>query len=222
MTVAVADVAANLTGVRERIAAAGGDERVRVVAVTKGFGPDAVEAAVACGLHDVGENYAQELEAKLRGLAVPRPCVHFIGRLQTNKVRHIAALVDVWQSIDRDSAAVEVAKRAPGATVLVQVNVSEEAQKGGCSPHDTPALVARCRDLGLAVVGLMTVGRTGEPAGARAGFRLLASLADRLGLAERSMGMTDDLEVAVEEGSTMVRVGSALFGPRPRPDARAN
>jgi len=217
MTVDPAGVAEHLAHVRERIAAAGGSERVRVVAVTKGFGPDAIEAAVACGLTDVGENYAQELEAKLPALTCERPRVHFIGRLQTNKVRHLAPLVDVWQTIDREHAAAEVAKRAPGATVLVQVNVSDEPQKGGCAPDDAEGLVARCRDLGLDVTGLMTVGRTGEPADARAGFALLSSLADRLGLPERSMGMTDDLEVAVSEGATMVRIGTALFGARPRP-----
>jgi PLP dependent protein len=210
-----AAVAARLGQLRERIGRAGGQD-VRVVAVTKGFGPDAIDAASVCGLTDVGENYAQELLGKLGGLQHPRPRIHFIGRLQTNKVRQLAAVVDVWQTVDRAAAATEVAKRAPGASVLVQVNVSDEPQKGGCPPAEAPALVARCQEQGLRVLGLMTVGRTGSPADARAGFALLSSLADRLGLPERSMGMTDDLEVAVQEGATMVRVGTALFGPRPR------
>lgn len=213
-----ADVALRLERVRERIGSVGGDG-VRVVAVTKGFGADAIEAAVACGLTDVGENYAQELAEKVPLLGCERPRIHFIGRLQTNKVRHLAPLVDVWQTIDRDHAATEVARRAPGARVLVQVNVSGEPQKGGCPPTEAEVLVARCRDLGLEVLGLMTVGRTGTPDDARAGFRLLTSLADGLGLPERSMGMTDDLEVAVSEGATMVRIGTALFGARPRPTA---
>jgi pyridoxal phosphate enzyme (YggS family) len=214
-------VARRLAVVRDRIAAAGGDPGLRVVAVTKGFGPDAIAAAASVGLRDVGENYAQELLAKLP--AVPpaaRPFavrVHFIGRLQSNKVRALAPIVDVWQSVDRFSLATPLARHAPGAAVLVQVNVSDEPGKGGCAPTDAPGLVASLRDAGLRVDGLMAVGRTGEAEAARAGFRLLRRLADDLGLAERSMGMTDDLEVAVEEGSTMVRVGAALFGPRPRP-----
>jgi PLP dependent protein len=128
----------------------------------------------------------------------------------------------VWQTIDRVELGRQVAKRAPGARVLVQVNVSDEPAKGGCHPDGVDSLVAALTDDGLAVEGLMTVGRTGPPELARPGFRLLAELADAHGLPVRSMGMTDDLEVAVEEGSTMVRVGSALFGPRPRPEERAN
>jgi pyridoxal phosphate enzyme (YggS family) len=219
--ITVPDVRAGLAAVRDRITAAGG-QAVTIVAVTKGFGPDAVTAARAAGLDDIGENYAQELLAKLAELAEPPPRLHFIGRLQTNKVRQLAAVIDLWQTVDRIELGHEIAKRAPGARVLVQVNVSDEPAKGGCPPADAGRLVGQLTEAGLAVEGLMTVGRTGPPELARAGFRLLAELADEHGLAIRSMGMTDDLEVAVEEGSTMVRVGSALFGPRPRPDARAN
>jgi uncharacterized pyridoxal phosphate-containing UPF0001 family protein len=95
------------------------------------------------------------------------------------------------------------------------VNVSGEDQKGGCSPQHTPALVAQVKASGLDVRGLMTVAEAGGPDAARAGFRLLRRLCDELGLAECSMGMSDDLDAAVQEGSTMVRVGTALFGPRP-------
>ena len=219
--ITVPDVRAGLAAVRDRITATGG-QAVTIVAVTKGFGPDAVTAARAAGLDDIGENYAQELLAKLAELAEPPPRQHFNGRLQTNKVRQLAAVIDLWQTVDRIELGHEIAKRAPGARVLVQVNVSDEPAKGGCPPADAGRLVGQLTEAGLAVEGLMTVGRTGPPELARAGFRLLAELADEHGLAIRSMGMTDDLEVAVEEGSTMVRVGSALFGPRPRPDARAN
>ena len=200
------DVTAALAEVRRRI---GGD--VRVVAVTKGHGVDAVHAALAAGLTDIGESYAQELRDKARG--VEGASWHFVGRLQTNKVRLVADLVDLWQSVDRGELADEIARRAPGAAVLVQVNVSGEPQKGGCDPADAPALAARCADAGLDVRGLMTVGHPADP---RPGFRLLTTLADDLGLPERSMGMSGDLEIAVEEGATMVRVGRALFGPRPR------
>lgn len=212
-------VAANAARVRARIADAGGDPAaIELVAVTKGFGPEIALAAIDAGLCTLGENYAQELVAKAPVVAEARPSAevrwHAIGRLQTNKVRSLAPVVSLWQSVDRRSLGAEIAKRAPGAAVLVQVNVSEEPQKGGCEPAAVGALVAALRDLGLDVQGLMTVGRTGSPADARAGFDLLVRLADDLDLPTRSMGMTGDLEEAVAAGATMVRVGSALFGPR--------
>jgi len=214
-------VAERLGAVRERIAAAGGDERVHILAVTKGFGPDAVRAAVGAGLVDVGENYAQELAAKADELASdgpadePGPRWHFIGRLQRNKVRLVASQVAVWQSVDRLALGEEIARRTHEAAVFVQVAVTDETGKGGCPPADVPVLVGDLGRLGLDVRGLMAVGATGPPEDARPGFRRLRRLADDLGLAEVSMGMSGDLEVAVEEGSTMVRIGTALFGPRP-------
>lgn len=189
---------------------------VEVVAVTKGFGPWAVEAAVAAGCHMIGENYAQELLGKrdtIRRLDVD---VHFVGRLQSNKVRQLAGLVDVWESIDRESLVAELAKRAPGAELLVQVDTAGEPGKGGCAPEDVADLVASARTAGLRPVGLMTVGPThGTPEDARAGFRLVRSLVDALGLDVCSMGMSADADVAVQEGSTRLRVGTGLFGPRP-------
>jgi pyridoxal phosphate enzyme (YggS family) len=208
------EVAERTAAVRGRIAAAGGGADVTLVAVTKGFGPDVVAAAVAAGIEDVGESYAQELLAK--AAAVPRPPRwHLVGRLQANKVRALAGTVDLWQSVDRARLADELRRRAPGARVLVQVDVTGEPTKGGCPPGEVPALVDRLRDAGLDVRGLMAVGPLGPAEDARPGFRALTALADRLGLDERSMGMSDDLEVAVEEGATMVRVGTALFGARP-------
>ena len=192
---------------------------MRLVAVTKGQPAQAVRDAVAAGLLDLGESYPQELTAKAAEVddlieAGAGLRWHCIGRLQRNKVRQIAPLVHLWQSVDRLSLAAEVARRAPGAAVLVQVNVSGAAQQGGCAPAQAPSVVEGCTDLGLEVRGLMAIGPQGDPAEVRAGFRSLRALADRLGLAERSMGMSGDLELAVAEGSTMVRVGSALFGPR--------
>jgi PLP dependent protein len=205
-------VAERVAAVRARIAGAGG-EGVTLVAVSKGFGPEAVAAAVAAGVEDVGESYAQELVAKAAVVAPPR--WHFVGRLQANKVRALAGTVDLWQSVDRPRLVDELARRAPGATVLVQVDVTGEPSKGGCPPADVPALVERAADAGLEPRGLMAVGPLGPPEEARPGYRALVGLADRLGLAERSIGMSGDLEVAVQEGATMVRVGTALFGPRP-------
>ncbi|MGH9231092.1 MAG: YggS family pyridoxal phosphate enzyme [Acidimicrobiales bacterium] len=213
-------VASRLAAVRERIAASGRrPDDVVVVAVTKGFGTDAVEAAAACGIVDVGENYAHELAAKADAAKPSTPLRwHFLGHVQRNKVRSIAPAVHLWQGIDRVVAGEEIAKRSPGARVLVQVRAGGAepgTARNGCEPGDVPALVERLDGLGLDVRGLMAVGPAGPPELARPVFRQVSALADRLGLVERSMGMTDDLDVAVEEGSTMVRVGRALFGVRP-------
>jgi pyridoxal phosphate enzyme (YggS family) len=207
-------VAQRLAVVRERIALAGGTD-VTVLPVTKTFGIEACFAAYEAGCPNVGENYAQEVVNKLG--AIERPFgVHFIGQLQTNKVRQLAPIITVYESVDRPSLVTELAKRVPGAAVLIQVAALTEAGKGGCPIGDVSALVASAQDAGLDVRGLMTVGpTTGGPESARAGFRAVRQLTDRLGLRVCSMGMTDDLEVAVQEGSTQVRVGSALFGERP-------
>jgi PLP dependent protein len=200
--------------VRERIARAGGVD-VEVIAVTKGFGPEAVHAALAAGLHRVGENYAQELLAKREALSLAE--VHFIGRMQSNKVRSLVEVVDVFESVDRRSLIEELARRIPGATVLIQVNSTGEPDKGGCAPDHVADLVGLAGDAGLHVDGLMTVGPThGGPGAARPGFRVVRRLVDDLGLRQCSMGMSDDLEVAVAEGSTRIRVGTGLFGERPR------
>jgi hypothetical protein len=210
-------VRANAETVRARIADAGGDaDRVTLLAVTKGFGPEAPAAALAAGLVDLGENYAQELVAKAEVVTgPPAPRWHFVGRLQRNKVRLLVPHVALWQSVDRVEVGAEIQKRAPGAAVLVQVNPAEEAQKGGCRPEDAAALVQALGDQGLDVRGLMAVAPDGPAHAVAAAFTLVVRLADELELPERSMGMTGDLEAAVRAGSTMVRVGRALFGPRP-------
>ena len=165
--------------VRDRIADAGGDpELVRLVAVTKGQPVDALEAVLAAGVTDLGESFAQELATKADELhergATPAPRWHGIGRLQTNKVKVIAPMVHLWQSVDRLSLAAEVARRAPGAEVLVQVNVSGADQQGGCPPERVASVVEGCADLGLSVRGLMAIGarvrpRPPDPASARCG-----------------------------------------------------
>lgn len=173
------------------------------------------------GLTAIGENYAAELldkRAELSAKGEPSivPDWHFLGHVQRNKVARLAPAVALWQGVDRPAAGEEIARRRPGAAVLVQVEVSGEPSKHGCAVSSTPALVADLRSIGLDVRGLMAIGPNGPPENARGGFRQLVSLADDLGLPVRSIGMTDDLEVAVEEGSTMVRIGRGLFGPRPR------
>jgi pyridoxal phosphate enzyme (YggS family) len=207
-----------LADVRRRIASAGGHPaRVEVVGVTKGFGPDAVAAAVSAGLVDIGENYAQELLTKAATVesgVESEVRWHFLGPVQRNKVAALAPHVHLWQAVDRVAAGEAIAKRQSGARVLVQVNVSGEASKAGVAPSATADLVGALRGLDLDVAGLMTVGPRGPREDARAGFRLLAAMAGDLGLQQLSMGMSEDLEIAVEEGATMVRIGRALFGPR--------
>ncbi len=172
----------------------------------------------------VGENYAQELIAKvavLRSEDAIVPQVHFIGQLQTNKVRQIAGIVDVWQSVDRTALIDEIVRRAPGAKVFVQVNSTEEDGKGGCSPADVGSLVQRCRAGGLGVEGLMTIGPTSQDGSeTKRAFMLVRGLADDNGLTGCSMGMSDDMAIAVESGATHVRIGSAIFGTRPHPQTR--
>jgi hypothetical protein len=213
-------VAERLDSVRLRIERAGGDpSAVRIVAVTKGFGPDAVRAARAAGLHDIGENYANELVSKAAELhgdsSSPSPVRwHFLGAIQRNKVARLAPIVGVWQSVSRAEEGDRIARFAPGATVFVEVDTTGRSGRNGCPPEEVPALVPRLRDAGLDVRGLMTVAAPG-PEAAALGFSTVRALADELALEERSMGMTDDLEAAVRAGTTMVRIGRALFGERP-------
>lgn len=215
MPAGVAEAAAR---VRERIKAAGRDPaEVLLLAVTKGFGVDAVRAALGAGLVDVGESYGQELLAKVDDRASqPLPRWHLLGGVQRNKVAALAPVVALWQSVDRAEEIRAIASHAPGAAVLLQVNLSGDPQKQGCTFADLPGLLDAAANAGLDVQGLMGVGPAGDPEEARPGFAALAAAAAAAGLATVSMGMTADLEVAVQEGSTMVRVGTALFGPRPR------
>lgn len=218
--ISVDDVIDRLARVRERIEAAGGDpDRVRVCAVTKGFGVDAIRAAAGAGLVDIGENYAQELLAKREEIEADGSLAHLrwhmIGRLQRNKIRSLARLVHQWQSVDRIEVAQAIARHHPGAQLLIQVNATAEPNKGGFAVAEVPEAVDQARQLGLDVRGLMAVGPTDITLDPRPGFDLVASLSRDLGLSERSMGMSGDLEAAVAAGSTMVRVGTALFGPRP-------
>jgi len=180
--------------------------------VTKTVDAARVREAIAAGAADLGENRAQELVAKAS--EIPEPVRwHFIGRLQRNKVRPLAGVVHRWHSVDRPELVDPLARHAAGAQVLVEVNVSDEPQKGGCPPGEAGALVDGLRAAGLVVDGLMTVpAAEGDP---RPAFAALRELGASLRLPELSMGMTGDFEAAIAEGATIVRIGSALFGPRP-------
>lgn len=197
---------------------------VRIVAVTKTHGPEAVRAAVAAGLQDVGENRVQEALAKQDQLTDLPVRWHLIGTLQRNKARHAVGRFALIHSVDRADLAGELARRvAPGGRqpVLVEVNCSGESQKGGVDPAGLPALLERIRELpALELRGLMTMAAlNADVAGQRDAFGQLRSERDRMTAAgyplpELSMGMSGDYPIAVEEGATMVRLGTLLFGER--------
>ncbi len=215
---------AALARLRARIEATGTDPAaVTLVAVTKGHGAERAAEAATAGIMDLGESYAQELLPKAAALATAGVKVrwHFLGQVQRNKVKALAPHVHLWQSLDRIEVAEAIARHAPGAGVLVQVNLTQDAARGGVGLAQVPALVEQAAALGLDVRGLMAVGPPGPAEASVAGFEAVATMADRLALAERSMGMSGDLQVALRSGATMLRVGSALFGPRadgPRPE----
>lgn len=221
-------IAEALARVRDRIdaaARAAGREptEVKLVAVSKTKPAAMIREAYAAGQRDFGENYAQELEAKAKELAdLDELRWHFIGHLQSNKAKVVAPLASVVHTVDSASLAAELAKRAAKHArtldVLVEVNVGGETQKHGASPGEVAAILAAIEEHPeLVLRGLMTVPPAGLDA-ARAAFRALARLrADSGGVArlpELSMGMSDDLDVAVAEGATMVRIGTAIFGAR--------
>jgi pyridoxal phosphate enzyme (YggS family) len=215
VTVDSGTVASRLADVRGRVERSGGDpNRVRIVAVTKGFGPEAVEAARAAGLADVGENYAQELVAKAAAVG-PGVRWHFLGPVQRNKVRRLAPLVAAWHGVDRPSAAAAVGAASPGAQVFVEVNVLGDPGRPGCPAASVDDLVKELQEVPVVLSGLMAVGPPGDLEGSRRCFRWLARKAEQLGLRELSMGMSDDFEAAVAEGATTLRLGRVLFGPRP-------
>jgi hypothetical protein len=220
------DIAANLAAVREAIALAAREAgrdpaEVKLVAVSKTFGPDAVEAALAAGQTVFGENRVQEAQVKYPDLKAAHPDLelHLIGPLQTNKAGDAVAMFDTIETLDRPKLAHALAKerdrqgRCPA--LYIQVNTGGEAQKAGCAPEETAELLRLARDeLGLPVVGLMCIPPVDEPPAVH--FGLLKRLAGDLGLDRLSMGMSGDYETAVTLGATSVRVGSAIFGARPK------
>ena len=218
------DIRANLERVRERVARAAERagrraEDVLLVGVSKTVDVARIRAAVAAGLGALGENRVQEARDKITELGRTVKW-HLVGHLQTNKVRDALELFDVIHSVDRIDLARELDRRAraKGRTIdaFVQVNVGGELSKGGWPPDAVETAVGAISALsGLKLRGLMTIPPAVERAeDARAWFRTLRKLAERHGLSELSMGMSADFEVAIEEGATMVRVGTAVFGPR--------
>jgi len=220
----IQDIRANLEGVHERVAracerAGRNPDDVLLIAVSKTVEIERIRLAVAAGVKALGENRVQEAKEKIAALGRPVPW-HLIGSLQTNKARDAVQLFDWIHSVDREELARELDRRAQqskrAVKVLVQVNVGEEPQKGGVEPSELKSLLDAMAGLrNLDVRGLMCIPPVAETAEAsRPWFKRLRELRDAAGLEHCSMGMSGDFEVAIEEGATMVRVGTAIFGPR--------
>ena len=214
------DIAENVVAIRQRVAAAAARARrdasaVRLIAVAKTQPAELVRAAVAAGVRDIGENYVQEAAAK-RAAVGSDVTWHLIGRLQRNKIGKALEIFDLIHSVDSaalgDAIARQAGERDRPVRILVEVNIGGEASKAGVAPAALPALLERLRTPRLSIEGLMTVPPPGvDP---RPQFARLRALGDAAHVRELSMGMSDDFEIAIEEGATMVRVGRAIFGDR--------
>lgn len=229
----MSEVRDNILRIRERIASAaaraGRDpSAVRLMGVTKTVGDDRIMQAIEAGIDIIGENYVQEARRKIELMGKSAEW-HFIGHLQTNKAKYAVRLFDMIHSVNRMSLAEELNRRAAAAgvvcRVLIEVNLGGEESKSGAPPEEAPGLIrAVAKMANLSIQGLMTMAPWyDDPERARPCFAGLRAIRDRIAaenipnvtMRELSMGMTDDFEVAVEEGSTIVRIGRAIFGERP-------
>jgi pyridoxal phosphate enzyme (YggS family) len=206
-------------------------DSVTLIAVTKTFGLQLVKEAIAAGVHDIGENYVQEAMEKREHVLQPDVRWHYIGHLQSNKVKYIIEWVHMIHAVDSLTLAAEIQKRAVKigriADVLVEVNTSDEASKFGVKPDAALELLASLTAFpNIRLNGLMTIGPfEPDPEASRPAYKLLKSIFDeanalavmREPMRHLSMGMTHDFEVAIEEGATMVRIGTAIFGTRKKP-----
>lgn len=215
-TESIAERVATLRGRVDAAARSAGREpgSIAILAVTKTQPRAAVISAIEAGLTDIGENYVQEAQTKYD--ALPFCTKHFIGHVQTNKAKAIVSLFDVVQSVDRLEAGIALAKaaRSLGRTlrVLVQVNISP-TERFGVRPAEAPELAERLREEGLDVDGVMAIGPL--EGDVDAAFESARATFERVGGTTLSLGMSGDWERAIRHGSTMVRVGTAIFGPRP-------
>jgi len=188
--------------------------RTKIIAVTKSLDKEAIVIAKEAGIQAVGENYAQELIEKHQTLGDLEIEWHMIGAVQRNKIRKLSGILSLWQSVDRIEVLEEIKKRDPAGKVLIQINPLGETGKGGCSFHEARGLIEHGLEIGLSVEGVMAVGVQGDLGKTSDIFSKVEALTDEFGLPERSIGMSDDIEVAIDHGSTMLRIGRALFGER--------
>ena len=224
MTFAAVDIRANIDQVKGHITracqrASRSPDEITIVAVTKMVDPSAIATAFELGIRHFGENRVQEAEAKIRQLSglKPHPTWHMVGHLQTNKAKVAVAIFDIIHSVDSIRLAEVLSRRTQKTLpILLEVNVAGEASKSGIPLADVPSALETVSGLpNLEVQGLMTIAPlVADAEQVRPVFRQLRSLRDSFGLEHLSMGMTDDFEVAIEEGATMVRIGRAIFGER--------
>lgn len=215
----------NLDAVEERIERAvsrcGRKRReITLLAVTKVFPATVIRDGFELGLRDFGENYVQEFQDKYQQVAdLPGARFHFIGHLQSNKTKPAAQIFQVIETVDSLKIAERLNAAGKQLEVMFEVKLSEEQSKSGASPDELPALIEGVRGCSnLNVTGLMTMPPwSDDPEPSRPYFRRLKQLADQHGMSQVSMGMSHDLEVAIEEGATVIRVGTALFGKRKKP-----
>jgi len=210
-------VADRVGAIKEQVSSKS-DTPVTIMAVTKGFGVEAVKAANHAGINDFGENYAQEMLTKQSLLKESSKhselLWHFIGNLQRNKVRKIADQVCKWHSVDSLPLGMEIAKRSAKPKVLVQVNMTGAKEQGGVDPTTAPILVDELLGRGVDVVGLMTIGDHADRNATLIHFQELKKMTRMLNLTECSMGMSGDYDLAIEAGTTILRLGTAIFGNR--------
>lgn len=209
-----------LARIKDAAEFAGRSDHVQLVAVSKTFDADAIRPVLKAGHRVFGENRVQESQGKWPRLKAEYPDteLHLIGPLQSNKAADAVALFDVIETIDREkiakAVAAEISRQGKQPGLLVQVNTGGEEQKAGVSPQETEAFVRRCEDVhGLKISGLMCIPPVSDAPAPH--FALIDELCRKLGLPVRSMGMSGDFEIAIGQGATHVRVGSAVFGQRP-------
>ena len=190
------------------------DGNAILLPVTKGFGTREVQAMLEVGLTKIGESYAQEILEKRKMITDNRIAWHMIGGVQRNKVRKLSETVDLWHSVDRKELITEISKYKKNSKILIQVSLNDRYQQGGCSPENVPDLIEFASDKGINVEGLMTIGVDQDIDATKNVFAELGKLSEKMGLKEISMGMSNDFEIAIDYGATILRVGRSIFGER--------
>ena len=190
------------------------DGKATLLPVTKGFGAREVEAMLEVGLTAIGESYAQEMLEKAKVINDDKITWHMIGGIQRNKIKKLYKTVDLWHSVDRKEVIEEISKYQKYSKVLIQVDMNKQSKQGGCPPENVPDLIQLANDKELIVEGLMTIGVDKDLEATKNTFAGLAKLAKSMGLKEISMGMSNDFEIAIDYGATILRVGRSIFGER--------
>ena len=190
------------------------DGNAILLPVTKGFGTREVQAMLEVGLTKIGESYAQEILEKRKMITDNRIAWHMIGGVQRNKVRKLSETVDLWHSVDRKELITEISKYQKNSKILIQVSLNDRHKQGGCSAENVPDLIEFASDKGINVEGLMTIGVDQDIDATKNVFAELGKLSEKMGLKEISMGMSNDFEIAIDYGATILRVGRSIFGER--------